>query len=210
MPWHCSRPLNAGWDEFCGVLIWEGSLNGSQKNKKRAWRHDTTVWTYRLCWGLSIHCLNHVLVRFWHSVTPVWQAIRMAFTWLYLKEQTASWQNFITSKPTPSLVLFCRMLHLDDAWSFGRCSLSNTAESIIYQVAAFLPVWVLRFVLPSLFLVVYWTVLLSVLTGQYVSLEPQSSLTLSSRSAKRGVLPPSLNSPGEKKYLQWVKNAIDL
>lgn len=47
-------------------------------------RHWDEVYTHSLILE-SIHCLNHSLVRSWHSLRPVLQARLMAFTWLYLE-----------------------------------------------------------------------------------------------------------------------------
>lgn len=48
------------------------------------WYLRVSQQTDPLCCGSSIHRRNHLLVRFWHSLNPVWQAMRMAFSWLYL------------------------------------------------------------------------------------------------------------------------------
>lgn len=52
--------------------------------KKLIWIVFKSCWTHGLLTGSAIHWLYQPLVRFWHSVFPVLQAILMAFTWLYL------------------------------------------------------------------------------------------------------------------------------
>lgn len=86
LQWHCSTQLNAGSDQS-----WKGQFEITWVVTKELYM---LKWygknTNLLCCGLSIHCLNHVLVRFWHSVSPVRQAMRMTFSWLYLQKETSA------------------------------------------------------------------------------------------------------------------------